>query len=50
MSVLLAWEDENGEDFLVYGERYLDVLDRLSRADKNPSRNVPLYPFLVRQN
>ena len=44
VGMLLAWEDENGEDFLVYGERYLDVLDRLSKADKGPSRNVPL-PF-----
>ena len=50
MSVLLAWEDENGEDFLVYGERYLDVLERLSRTDKNPSRNVSTPSFPVVQN
>jgi len=47
VSVLLAWEDENGEDFLVYGERYLDVLERLSRTDKNHSRNVSTPPFLL---
>lgn len=41
MSVLRAWEDENGEDFLVYGERYLDVVDRLARPEKTvPPRNV----------
>jgi Ase1/PRC1/MAP65 family protein len=40
-AVLLAWEDENGEDFLIYGERYLDVLDRLSRLEKaTNTRNV----------
>ena len=40
-NVLQIWEDETGEDFLVYGERYLDVLDRLSRVEKAPPRNVP---------
>jgi Ase1/PRC1/MAP65 family protein len=41
VSVLRAWEDENGEDFLVYGERYLNVVDRLARPEKTaPPRNV----------
>jgi hypothetical protein len=41
VSVLRAWEDENGEDFLVYGERYLDVVDRLARPEKAAApRNV----------
>jgi hypothetical protein len=42
--MLQIWEDETGEDFLVYGERYLDVLDRLSRVEKAPPRAVPT-PF-----
>jgi hypothetical protein len=47
-SVLQAWEDENGEDFLVYGERYLDVLDKLSRVEKVPvARNVPPLPAML---
>ena len=45
MSILQVWEDENGEDFLVYGERYLDVLERLARVEKAPpARNVFLLP------
>jgi len=43
INVLQAWEDETGDDFLVYGERYLDVLERLSRVEKPPAaRNVSL--------
>jgi hypothetical protein len=50
-SVLQVWEDENGEDFLVYGERYLDVLDRLSRVEKAPpARNVPIFCILLTTN
>ncbi len=46
MSVLRAWEDENGEDFLVYGERYLDVVDRLARPEKTaPPRNVRVLGY-----
>ena len=48
MSVLQVWEDETGEDFLVYGERYLDVLERLSRVEKAPpARNVPIFLYFA---
>jgi hypothetical protein len=45
MSVLHAWEEENGEDFFVYGERYLDVLDRLSRIEKAPASRTVHLPY-----
>jgi hypothetical protein len=45
-----AWEDENHDDFLVYGERYLDVLERLSRVEKAPAgRNVLTHRCIPNQ-